>query len=56
MNIFLEISTDTSKKRKITCPKCSHSFEIIMDIANDIGHENVIKKRKKWLQKKNKEK
>jgi len=45
--VLKEIPVDTSKKRKITCPNCSHSFELIVDGADDIGHKKKIKKRKK---------
>lgn len=38
--------TDTSKKRKVTCPHCSHSFDLTTDSVDDIVHENVLKKRK----------
>lgn len=40
------MSTETSKKRKITCPECSHTFDITLDAINDTPHEKIIKKRK----------
>jgi hypothetical protein len=43
---FIEAPTDAPKKRKINCPKCLYSFDIIMEGTDDVGDEKVTKKRK----------
>jgi hypothetical protein len=43
---FIETPVDAPKKRKINCPKCSYSFDIIMEGTDDVGDEKVTKKRK----------
>ncbi|UJR25782.1 hypothetical protein I4U23_007135 [Adineta vaga] len=45
--VMTEEPSNASKKRSVTCPKCSHSFEPKQDSTDDIGHEKVVKKRKK---------
>jgi hypothetical protein len=43
---FIETLADAPKKRKINCPKCLYSFDIIMEGTDDVGDEKVTKKRK----------
>ncbi|CAM4774031.1 unnamed protein product [Rotaria magnacalcarata] len=45
--VMTEISTETSKKRKIACPRCKNSFEITVNKAGDISYQEPAKKRKR---------
>ena len=41
-----ERSTEYSKKRKLTCPECSHVFQITLDETDDVSPKKVLKKHK----------